>query len=179
MGSCETLFLKIQPYLISHLKLVWHPMLIVALLLLGVGFLQNFVNLLLNVMDSLNKFGCSINLDLSMGVLFLCKSYVNGGQWMEPQAHLKRVVVNRVVEGSIVAMMNIRNALIPCAYMFGVIHPQDMDNHLIGYLCFSISLWVEGNRFGQLGVHNLPLVGPKILRTLLSRYEIMVHESPK
>jgi hypothetical protein len=64
------------------------------------------------------KFGYSINLILSMGGLFLCncngKSYVNGGQWLEPQAHLKRVVANRVVEGSVVAMLNIRKDLIPC-----------------------------------------------------------------
>jgi hypothetical protein len=47
-------------------------MLIVALLVLGIGFLQNIMNLLLDVLDSLNKFGYSINLDLSMGGLFLC-----------------------------------------------------------------------------------------------------------
>jgi hypothetical protein len=49
MGSCEPLFLQMQPYLISHLKLVWYPMLIVALLVLGIGFLQNIMNLLLDV----------------------------------------------------------------------------------------------------------------------------------
>jgi hypothetical protein len=85
---------------------------------------------------------------LSMGGLFLCncngKSYVNGGQWLEPQAHLKRVVANRVVEGSVVAMLNIRKDLIPCVWMFGIVHPQDMNNHHVDYLCFSISLWVEG-----------------------------------
>jgi hypothetical protein len=149
MGSYEALFLQMQPYLISHLKLVWYPMLIVVLLVLGIGFLQNIMNLLLDVLDSFNKFGYLINLGLSMGGLFLCncngKSYVNGGQWMEPQAHLKRVVANRVVEGSVVAMLNIRKDLIPCVWMFGIVHPQDMDNHHVDYLCFSISLWVEGS----------------------------------
>jgi hypothetical protein len=49
MGSCEALFLQMQPYLIiSHVKCVWHPMLIMALLVLGIGFLQIFMNLLLN-----------------------------------------------------------------------------------------------------------------------------------
>jgi hypothetical protein len=38
---------------------------------------------------------------------------------MEPQAHLKRVVVNRVVKGFVVAMLNIRKYLIPCGWMFG------------------------------------------------------------
>jgi hypothetical protein len=158
MGSYEVLFLQMQPYLISHLKLVWNPMLIMALLVLGIGFLQNIMNLLLDVLDSFNKFGCSINLSLSMGGLFLCRcngqSYINWGQWLEPQAHLKRVVANRVVEGSIVAMLNIRKDLIPCAWMFGVVHSQDMHNHHVDYLYFSISLGVEGSQFGQLGVHH-------------------------
>jgi hypothetical protein len=160
MGSCEALFLQMQPYLISHLKFVWYPMLIVALLVLGIGFLHNIMNLLLDVLDALNKFGFPISLCLSMGGLFLCgcngKSYVNGGQWLEPQAHLKRVVANRVVEGSIVAMLNIRKDFIPCVWMFGIIHSQDMDNHHVDYLYFSISLWVEGSQFGQLGVHHRP-----------------------
>jgi hypothetical protein len=160
MGSCEAFFLKMQPYLISNLKLVWYTMLILALLVLGIGFLQNIMNLLLDVLDSLKIFGCLISLGLSMGGLFLCscngQSYVNGGQWLEPQAHLKRVVANRFVEGSIVAMLNIRKDFIPCAWMFGIVHPCDMDNHLIDYLCFSISLWVEGNQFNHLGVHHRP-----------------------
>jgi hypothetical protein len=42
---------------------------------------------------------------------------------MEPQAHLKRVMANRAMEGSIVAMLNIRKALIPCVWMFGIVHP--------------------------------------------------------
>jgi hypothetical protein len=95
---------------------------------------------------------------MSMGGLFLCnyngKSYVNGGQWLEPQAHLKRVVANRDVEGSVVVMFNIRKVLIPCEWIFGIVHPQDMENHLVDYLCLSISLWVEGSRFVQLGVHH-------------------------
>jgi hypothetical protein len=59
MGSCEVLFLQMQPYLISHLKLVWYPMLIMEFLVLGVGFIKNSMNLLLNVLNSLKKFGCS------------------------------------------------------------------------------------------------------------------------
>jgi hypothetical protein len=121
MGSCEVLFLQMQPQLIPHLKFVWYSMLIVALLVLGIGFLHNIMNLF---WDVLNKFGCPINLGISMGGLFLCgcngKSYVNGGQWLEPQAHLKRVVANRVVDGSVVA---IRKAFVPCAWMFGIVHP--------------------------------------------------------
>jgi hypothetical protein len=135
-------------------------MLIMALIVLGIGFLQNIMNLLLDVMDSFKKFGYSINFDLSMGGLFLGsyngKSYVHGGQWLESQAHLKRAMTNISMEGSVVAMLNIRKNLIPCAWVFGIVHPQYMKYHLVNHLCFSISLWVEGNRFGHLGVHHLP-----------------------
>ena len=38
MGPFEVLFLQMQPYLISLLELVWNSMLIVALLILSIGF---------------------------------------------------------------------------------------------------------------------------------------------
>jgi hypothetical protein len=160
MGSYEVLFLQMKTNLISHLKFVWYPMLIMAFLVLGIGILHNIMKFLFDVLDAHNEFVFPINLCLSMGGLFSCgcngKSYVNGGQWLETQAHLKRVVANRVVEGSIVAMLNIRNTCITCVWMFGIVHSRDMDNHLVDYLCFSISLWVEDSRFGQLGVHHQP-----------------------
>jgi hypothetical protein len=63
-------------------------MLIVVLLVLGIGFLHNIMNLLLDVMDALKKFGFPISLYLSMGGLFMCiyngQSYDNGGQWLKP-----------------------------------------------------------------------------------------------
>jgi hypothetical protein len=64
------------------------------------------------------------------------------------------VVANRDVEGSILAMLKIKKAFIPCAWIFRIIHPQDMNNHPVEYLYFPISLWVEGSRFGQLGVQH-------------------------
>jgi hypothetical protein len=72
------------------------------------------------------------------------------------QEHLKRAMVNRVVEGYVVFVLKIRKDLIPCAWMFGIVHPLDMNNHLVDFLYFSINLWVEESRFGQLGVHHQP-----------------------
>jgi hypothetical protein len=62
MGSCEALFLQIQPDFIPHPKFVQYSMLIMALLVLGIGFLHNIMSLLFDVLDALNKFGFSINL---------------------------------------------------------------------------------------------------------------------
>jgi hypothetical protein len=67
MGSCKEFFLQVQPNFISHLKLVWHPMLIMALLVLGIGLLQNILNLLVDVMDSFNELGSFVGFGLSMG----------------------------------------------------------------------------------------------------------------
>jgi hypothetical protein len=39
MGLYKVFFLQVQPKFVTHLKLVWHPMLIMALLVLGVGIL--------------------------------------------------------------------------------------------------------------------------------------------
>jgi hypothetical protein len=74
---------------------------------------------------------------------------------------MKRVVENRVVGGFVITILNIRKDIILCAWIFIILHPQDMNNHPVDYLSFSIILWVKGSRFGQVGVHNQPQDGPK------------------
>jgi hypothetical protein len=97
MGSCEVLFLQMKPNLVSNQNFLLYQMLIVVLPILGIGVLHNIRKLLLYVLDVLNKFGYSIKRFLSMGGIFMCncnkKIYINGGQWLEPKAHLKRVVL--------------------------------------------------------------------------------------
>jgi hypothetical protein len=39
VGTCKAFFLQVQPNFVSHLKLMWHLMLIMAFLVLGIGFL--------------------------------------------------------------------------------------------------------------------------------------------
>ena len=39
MGSCKAFFLQVQPNFFAHLKLMWHLMLIMALLVLVIGIL--------------------------------------------------------------------------------------------------------------------------------------------
>ena len=82
-----------QPNLVAHLEFVWNLMLIMALLLLGIGFLQNIMDLLLNVLNPFNKPGVFVNLYLSVGRVSLCvckgKSYINQVQWSKPETYLK------------------------------------------------------------------------------------------
>ena len=56
-----------QPDFLTHLKLVWHPMLIMLLFVLGILFLQNVKELLVNMLDVLNEdvFLICFGLDMS------------------------------------------------------------------------------------------------------------------
>jgi hypothetical protein len=71
-----------QPNLIADLEFVWNPMLIMALLVLGIVFLQNIIDLLLDVLNIFNELGGFVNLYVSMRGFILCgykgKSYING-----------------------------------------------------------------------------------------------------
>ena len=49
-------------------------------------------------------------------------------------------------------MLDIGKTLIPCARVLGIIHAQDMHDHLIYNLGLVIYLGVEGHGFGDLGV---------------------------
>jgi hypothetical protein len=66
MGSCKEFFIQMQPNFISHLKRVWHLVLIMVLILLGIGLLQNILNLLEHVLDSFNEPGGFVSFGLSM-----------------------------------------------------------------------------------------------------------------
>ena len=57
MSTYEVLFLKMQPNLVAHLAFVWNPMLITVLLVLGIGFLQNIMDMLSNVLNLFNEPG--------------------------------------------------------------------------------------------------------------------------
>jgi hypothetical protein len=56
------------------------------------------------------------------------------------------------MQGSIVAMLNIGETLIPCARVLGIIHVQDIHDHSIYDLGLAIFMGVEGRGFGELGV---------------------------
>ena len=116
-----------QPNLVAHLEFVWNSMLITTLLVLGIGFLQNIMDLLLDVLNSFSELGGFFGLCVSMRGFGLCgfkgKIYINGAQWLKSQAYLKRVVASRAMNISIEAVLHIRKDVIPCAWMFGVVHP--------------------------------------------------------
>jgi hypothetical protein len=87
IGHCKGFFLQVKPNFISHLKLVWHPMLIMALLVLGIGLLKNIMNLLVDVLDSVNEPSSFVVFSLSMGRVYLGgrkgRCNIHGTQWFK------------------------------------------------------------------------------------------------
>ena len=116
-----------QPNLVAHLEFVWNPMLIMALLVLGIGFLQNIMDLLSDVLNLFNEPGGFVDLCVSMRRFGLCeckeKSYINGAQWLKSQTYLKQAMAGRDVNSFVIVVLHIRKVVIPCAWMFGVVHP--------------------------------------------------------
>jgi hypothetical protein len=66
VGSIEVLLLQMQPHFVAHLEVVWHLMLIMSLLVLSIGFVQDVMNLLADVLNVLNEVVCLIRLRLDM-----------------------------------------------------------------------------------------------------------------
>lgn len=84
-----------------------------------------------------------------------------GANGWNPHARLKMAMAYRVVKGSVVAVMNIRQVIVPCVGVFIIVHPNNMYNHPIDYFYLSISLGMEGNWLCELGIHQWPEAGPE------------------
>jgi len=74
MGCGKAFFLQMQPNFVTHLKFMGHSMLIMLLFVFGNGFMQDVMNLLVAVLNVLNKSGGFISFRLNMGRFFLCRS---------------------------------------------------------------------------------------------------------
>ena len=54
--------------------------------------------------------------------------------------------------GYVVVVLNIGNNLILGAWVLGIVHAQDVDDHPADNLSLDIHLGVEGSGLGELGV---------------------------
>jgi hypothetical protein len=66
VGSSKALLLQMQPHFVAHLEVVWHLMLIMSLLVLSIGSVQDVMNLLADVLNVLNEVVCLVSLRLDM-----------------------------------------------------------------------------------------------------------------
>ena len=85
------------------------------------------MGLLSNVLNLFNEPSGFVGLCVSMRGFGLCgckgKGYINGAQWLKSLPYLKWGVASRVVNRYVVVMLHIRNVVILCAWIFGVVHP--------------------------------------------------------
>lgn len=78
MGFDKAFFLQMQPNFFSRLKLMWHPMLIMLLLLIFIWLIQDSMHLFKDVLDAFNKPSYFISLRLYMCRLCLCSRIRHG-----------------------------------------------------------------------------------------------------
>ena len=125
-------------------------------LVLSIGFLQNLLDLLADVLNPPNEYGGFDNRRLVSRRVCLCggkrKCNVNGSQGLESQTHMKWAMAGGTVESSVVTVLDIWENLIPCMGILRIVHAQDVHNHLIDNLCLDVCLGVERSGFIELGV---------------------------
>ena len=116
------------------------------------------MDLLVNMLDVLNEVVCLICFRLDMSQIYVSSykwhGHINGTLWLESQSHLKRVMASRAVESPVVVVLNIREALFPCAWILGVVHAQNVYDHPVDNLCLTISLRMEGYGLSDFGVQH-------------------------
>jgi hypothetical protein len=131
-------------------------MLIMALLVLSIGFMQNLLDLLTDVMNLLNESGVFVDHKLIMGRLCLFggkrKCNINGSQGFISQTHLKWAMVDGAMENHFVTMLNIGETLITCMWMLIIVHAHDVHNNPIDDLYLVVCLEVESSGFCELSV---------------------------
>lgn len=84
-------------------------------------------------------------------------------KWLESQAHLKGVIASQVMESLVIVVLDIGEALIPCAWILWVVHAQNMYSHLIDDLYLAISLGKESCGLSELGVQHWQETRPKCI----------------
>lgn len=117
-GSNKALLLQMKPNFVTHLELVWHSMMIMALLVLSIGSFQYIMDLLADVLNALNEVVSPFSFGLHVSRVYpsCCKWYghINGAYWLQFEPYLKGVVAYWAVESSIVAVLDIAETFIPC-----------------------------------------------------------------
>jgi hypothetical protein len=136
-----------------------------VLLLLSIGFLQNLLDPLADVLNPLNEFVGFVDRRLIRGRVCLCggkrKCNINGPQGLESQTHLKWAMVGGTMESPVVTMLDICETLVPCTRMLRIVHAHDVHNHPIDDLSLAIGFGVERSVFCELGVQQRPETRPK------------------
>jgi hypothetical protein len=135
-------------------------MLIMVLLVLSIGYLQNILDLFADVLNLLNETSDFLDRRLIKGRVCMCggkrESNINGSQGFESQTHLKWAMDDGTMESPVVTMLDIGETLVLCTWILRIVHAHDVHNHPINNLCLDIGLRVGRNGFCDLGVQQRP-----------------------
>jgi hypothetical protein len=97
-----------------------------TLLVLSIGFLKKFLDMLADVLNPLNESGGFVDRRLIMGRVCLYggkrKCNTNGSQGLESQPHLKWAMAGGAMERPIVTVLNLGETLVPCTWMLRIVH---------------------------------------------------------
>jgi hypothetical protein len=125
-------------------------------LVIRIGFMQNILDLLADVLNPLNESGGFVDHRLIKGRVCLCggkrKCNINRSQGLESQTHLKWAMASGTMESPIVIVLDIWEIIIPCMWILRIVDAQDVHNHAIDDLCLAIGLGVERSGFCEIGV---------------------------
>jgi hypothetical protein len=136
-----------------------------ALLVLSIGFLQNLLALLMDVLNPLNEYGGFVDQRLIRGRFCLCggkrKWNINGPQGFKSRTHLKWSMFGGTMDSDVVIVLDIWETLIPFTGMLKIVHARDVHNNLIDDLGLAIGLGVESSGFCELDVQQRPETRPK------------------
>jgi hypothetical protein len=139
---------------------VWYLVLIMVLIVLSIGFLQNLLDLFEDVLNLLNESGGFVDCRLIMGRFCLCSGKrrcdINGSQGLESQTHLKWAMASGTMESPVVTVLDIWETHVPCMRMLRIVHAKDVHNQLIDDLYLDIGFGVESSGFCDLGVQYRP-----------------------
>lgn len=137
-------------------KIYVEAMLIMALFVLSIGFFQDIMDWLVDVLNWFNKLGRFIGsrLNICRFSFYRCKEKcdVDGTQCLKLYAHQNGSIASWAMESSIIVVLNIMESVITCACMLGVIHSQNVQDQHVDDVYLTIIVGVECNWFGDLGV---------------------------
>ena len=154
--TLHSIFVDVQPNLITNLEVMLNSMLVMPCLVLGLASFQLFLYCLVNFLDLFNELGCFVHIIVSINCYVFTEDKIQGILWYKTKTTLKRRNLSSRVLGMVVSMLNITQMLIPKLGMFVAITSEQLDHCPIDHLCLTICLWMKCCALLQPGVYQLP-----------------------
>jgi hypothetical protein len=95
-------------------------------------------------------------------------------RWQRPKTSFKRGLTGRSVDCLIIKVLNVDQVFISSPWMLLIITLQKMNQFSVHYFFLLIYVCMECCRSIQLRVHLLPKCSPKVLRNMVSLFEMIL-----